>query len=441
VFGFRNNGNFVVDVLAVFTYGVLTCWRLRPERGPRAYFSPHFTGNNGLSLRPHSVSSDASGVFEAEPISDGIIEVFNSKEIKQVTIRNFIVALAVGVFVCACTVGSAQGQSCLHEPNGNACYKIFGFVQGQTYIPAGAACYCGPAVPLGETDCWVPLCSRHAANTCPWCGGQPISFATGNTFIGQQDIKISGLGSGLTLARTWNSTLRPSLSSVGLFGPNWRSTYEERIYVDDDNTVAYARGDGSVWNFVSGASQSFTPVPPANALGTFMPIAPGNVTAALFQAYAAWTLIFQNGEQRVFDGTSGKLLSITDRNGNTTQLTYDSSYRLVTVTDPASRHLYFSYGNLTGYLVTDVTSDVGVSLSYSYDGQGRLTQYTKPDNTTVSFQYTNPNPTLITAVLDSSGKVLESHTYDTQGRGLTSSRAGGVEAVTITYPTGSLALP
>jgi YD repeat-containing protein len=266
-------------------------------------------------------------------------------------------------------------------------------------------------------------------------------LANGNTFIAEQDIRIPGLGGGLTLVRTWNSLLRLSLSSVGLFGPDWRSTYEEHIYVDDDSTIAYARGDGSVWNFVSGASGTFSPVPPANALFTFRPVAPANTTASLFYSATNWTLTFQNGEQRVFDGKSGNLLSIIDRNGNTTQLSYDASYRLVTVTDPASRHLYFSYASPTSYLVTAVTSDVGVSLSYSYDTQGRLIQYTKPDRTTVSFQYNDPNPTLITAVLDANGKVLESHTYDSQARGLTSSRAGGVEAVTITYPAGSLAVP
>lgn len=143
----------------------------------------------------------------------------------------------------------------------------------------------------------------------------------------------------------------------------------------------------------------------------------------------------------MFDGTSGRLLSITDRNGNTTQLTYDASYRLISVTDPASRHLYFSYAGPTSYLVTGVSSDVGISLSYSYDGQGRLIQYTKPDKTTVSFQYNDPNPSLITAVLDSTGKVLESHTYDSLGRGLTSSRAGGVEAVTVTYPPATYYAP
>jgi YD repeat-containing protein len=79
-----------------------------------------------------------------------------------------------------------------------------------------------------------------------------------------------------------------------------------------------------------------------------------------------------------------------------------------------------------------ITSDVGVATSYSYDNFGRLAQVTRPDLSTVSFQYdTNSR---ITAVLDSQGKLLESHTYDSSGRGLTSSRALGVDALTVSYP-------
>lgn len=142
-------------------------------------------------------------------------------------------------------------------------------------------------------------------------------------------------------------------------------------------------------------------------------------------------MTFKNGEQRLFDNISGNLIAIIDRNGNETQLTYDAVGRLVTVTDPASRHLYFSYGSQTSFLVTSVTSDFGVSASYSYDTQGRLNQVTEPDSSTLSFQYGANS--LISAVLDSNGKVLESHTYDSSGRGLTSSRANGVDAVTISY--------
>jgi YD repeat-containing protein len=56
-----------------------------------------------------------------------------------------------------------------------------------------------------------------------------------------------------------------------------------------------------------------------------------------------------------------------------------------------------------------------------------------PDLSTISFTYNGQS--LITAVTDSNGKILESHTYDAKGRGLTGARAGGVEAVTVSYPT------
>lgn len=347
--------------------------------------------------------------------------------------------LTIAVLACMRCVAVAQASP--------SCTLSVTYVVGSPALAPGLVCPLPANAYQGHTGtmaCYYPLCSKHCASCSAPAGGKPICLATGNTYISENDLRVPGLGNGLTLTRTWNSLLRPSLSNVGMFGPNWRSTYEERIYVDDDSTIAYARGDGSVWNFVMGASPTFTPVAPAHVYGTYTPVAPSNQTAALFYVNlptTTWILIFQNGEQRVFDGTSGNLLSIVDPNGNTTQLSYDASYRLVVVADPASRHLYFSYASATSYLVTSVTSDVGISLSYSYDNQGRLSQYTKPDNTTVSFQYNDANPNLITAVLDSNGKILESHTYDNQGRGLTSSRAGGVEAVTVTYPLGSLAIP
>jgi len=100
--------------------------------------------------------------------------------------------------------------------------------------------------------------------------------------------------------------------------------------------------------------------------------------------------------------------------------------------DGAPSHLYFTYASPGSFLVTGVTSDFGVSPSYAYDQMGRLTKVTKPDSTTVSFQYDSNG--YISSVLDNNGKVLESHTYDSTGRGLTSSRAGGAESITISYP-------
>lgn len=272
---------------------------------------------------------------------------------------------------------------------------------------------CAPAAGPQETACICATCSTGKA-------GDPISLASGDTYIRETDIRLSGLGGGLTLQRTWNS-LWPSTESAfqtGMFGPNWRSTYEEEVFLGSDNYMKYGRSDGSFWSFGYNGSGWST-------------VAPGNVSATLTQGTSYWTITFHDGEKRLFDNVSGKLIAIIDRNGNTTTLTYDDLGRLTTVTGPASRHLYFSYGTGSGSLVTSVTSDVGLSLSYSYDAQGRLTQYTKTDGTTVSFQYDSNS--LISSVTDQDGKVLESHTYDSSGRGLTSSRANGVDAVTLSY--------
>jgi YD repeat-containing protein len=233
------------------------------------------------------------------------------------------------------------------------------------------------------------------------------------------------LGGGLSLGRTWNSIWPASqiTNQVGWFGTRWKSNFDERVFLSSDHFVKYMRSDGSFWSFgLNSNGPGFDVVAPANEKAILVGSASGS----------AWTLTFQNGEKRTFDGTTGKLTAIIDRNGNTTQVAYDSSGRLVTVTDAAGRHLYFTYGSPTSLLVTGVSSDFGVSLSYSYDASGRLTQVVKPDLTTINYTYNSQS--LITSVTDSQGKVLESHTYDSQGRGLTGSQANGIGAVTISYP-------
>jgi YD repeat-containing protein len=258
---------------------------------------------------------------------------------------------------------------------------------------------------------------------CVRCG-QPINLTTGNTYIHQIDVTIPGLGGGLVLSRFWNS-LWPSTQNayqIGLFGPNWRSTYEERVFWGSDGTLKYSRADGSFWSFNLTNSSS----------QTLSVVAPKNEVATMTGGSTYWTLAQKSGEQRLFDNASGMLTAIIDRNGNTTQLSYDGLNRLVTVTDPAGRHLSFAYQGPSPNLVSGLTSDVGLALVYSYDAQGRLLQVTKPDHSTLNFEY-DPN-SFITAVKDAQGKILEAHTYDSQGRGLSSSRANGVESVSVSYP-------
>jgi len=282
----------------------------------------------------------------------------------------------------------------------------------------GPQCNCPPPPPSSPGSGPGP---GPSSPTTP-VSSLPVYLTSGNTYIEGTDLSLPGLGGGLSLRRQWISPwpAGEALLSVGIFGPIWRSTFEEKVFMSADNWLRYARGDGSFWAF--GYSH-----------GAWIVASPAPASATLSQTATNWLITFQSGEKRLFSLTTGQLTAIIDRNGNTTQIAYDSSNRVATVTDPASRHLYFNYGNTSWpNVVSSVTSDFGVTLSYSYDTSGRLVQITRPDLTTINYTYNAQSQ--ITQVTDSNGKVLESHTYDSSGRGLTASQANGVNAVTYSYP-------
>ncbi len=91
-------------------------------------------------------------------------------------------------------------------------------------------------------------------------GGKPISFASGNTYITETDVRVPGLSNGLTLVRTWNSywPAIESASKVGLFGPNWRSNFEERVFQGSDgysNTHAATAACGLLVSGIGGLTE------------------------------------------------------------------------------------------------------------------------------------------------------------------------------------------
>ncbi len=75
---------------------------------------------------------------------------------------------------------------------------------------------CAPGAGAQETACGP--CSHGVA-------GNPISLASGDTYIEENDVNLPGLSGGLILQRTWNS-LWPATQTayqIEMFGPNWRS--------------------------------------------------------------------------------------------------------------------------------------------------------------------------------------------------------------------------
>jgi YD repeat-containing protein len=378
----------------------------------------------------------------------------HSKAVRRIALRkgNVGLALLVLLLVLLSIYSQAQVNSCKAPVHCD--------IYSQWYVE------CIPVLPPNAYGCegngpFSAVCkipNTHCTpNFCPTCnettagsagsttavGGEPINLATGDTYVRQTDIALPGLGGGLTLTREWHSVVSPEVPQLGMFGHQWSSTFEESVFIGNDHMIKYSRGDASLRSYgfaYQWGSKGDTP--------TYYSAAPRDDGAkgVYFGTYLGidkpyWTLTSRNGETRRFDvqhanDSTFYLSTITDRNNNTVTLTRDDSNRLTGVTDAASRHLYFTYGNVMAggvsvSVVTNVTSDFGVSLSYEYDAMANLKKVIKPDNTFVTLEY---NPAgLLTAVKDSNGKLLESHTYDTTARGLTSSRAGGVESLTISY--------
>jgi len=86
-------------------------------------------------------------------------------------------------------------------------------------------------------------------------------------------------------------------------------------------------------------------------------------------------------------------------------------------------------------LIGSMSDSMGTIATYTHSFWGRLSAVTYPDGSKFTFaDMFLGNYVYLTSVKDALNNVLESHTYDGQGRALTSEIAGnGTERYTLTY--------
>ena len=248
---------------------------------------------------------------------------------------------------------------------------------------------------------------------CQISVGEPINVTNGNMYLSHSDYQLPSVGYGITTTRTYNS----GSQLIGLFGRGWSTAYDTSVVALDSNMLRLNRGDGRAVYFGR----------PSGSAGAFTPVI-GNFHAQLSQSGGGYTLVLRDGSVKQFN-SSGKLLSLTDRNGNTTTLTYGGNGFLSSVTDPFGRVLTFST-NATGW-VTSISDTMGTVATYTYGGSSQLLSVTYADNSAFNFSY--DGSLRLTAVTDALGNVVEAHSYDSQGRALTSEKHGGVERYTLSY--------
>jgi RHS repeat-associated protein len=204
----------------------------------------------------------------------------------------------------------------------------------------------------------------------PTCG-EDVNCATGNLSKTQTDFAIGGRGAGLDLTRTYNSQAAAE-NVKGVFGYGWANSFSDHLTVEKTSQKATLhQADGSAVAFKEGTGGAYT--------------APAWSQDVLSGSEASgYTLTLKDQTVYKFAGATGRLETVTDRNGNATTVEYDETGRLKAISDPAGRKITLKY-NAEG-LVESAEDPMKHAVTYTY-ASGNLATVTQPAETALRWQF------------------------------------------------------
>jgi YD repeat-containing protein len=228
-----------------------------------------------------------------------------------------------------------------------------------------------------------PSTPGHPHPTC----GKPVSCATGNESETQTDFAIGGRGVGLDLTRTYNSQAGAE-GVKGAFGYGWSSSFSDHLVIEKTTKKAtLVQASGSTVPFTEGSGEAFTaPVWTQDTLSG--------------SEGTGYTVTLADQIKYKFAGTTGRLESVTDRDGNATTLTYNSEGHLEAITDPVGRKIKLKY-NSEG-LVESAEDPMGHVVKYTYES-GNLKSVTQPAESSLRWQFKYDGSHQLTEVIDGRG--------------------------------------
>ncbi len=224
----------------------------------------------------------------------------------------------------------------------------------------------------------------------------PVNMLTGNLIHNERDISIRGRGGLPIVFERWYNS---SGAKDGPLGYGWTHSFNHfiRFYGVESGVAKLGWNDGTGGErFFSTANQtsgniavgaSFTP--PTGIYATVERLAAGTyrITERSGMKY-----VFESVNAGATDtGLKARLLSITDRNGNTLTLTYSASCgnNLCSVTDALGRSLTFTY---SGAHIATIADWSGRQWQYTVDANNDLTAFKNPlavagSQAPVAYQY------------------------------------------------------
>jgi RHS repeat-associated protein len=203
----------------------------------------------------------------------------------------------------------------------------------------------------------------------------------------QTDLAVGGRGVGLDLTRSYSSQ-RAAAGEQGIFGYGWSSSFTDHLVLEPGLHLAtLTSASGNTVSFTEGSEGSFT--------------SPASSQDKLHGTpESGYTLTLPDQTKYKFSGSSGRLESVTDRDGNETTLTYNEAGQLTTITDPAGRKIKLAY-NSEG-LVESAEDPMGHLVNYTYEA-GNLKSVTQPGEAGLRWQFAYNSEHEMTQMVDGRG--------------------------------------
>ena len=229
--------------------------------------------------------------------------------------------------------------------------------------------------------------------------GEPVNTQSGNYFYQHTDLIIPGRGSSVTLSRAYNALA----SYAGPLGSNWTHNYNV-ILGDAGQSVSITWGDGHADYYILSA-------------GVYLP-PPGLYDALIMNSDGTYLLTRKDRTQYIFS-SSGKLTSITDKNGNSIALTYGASGNLAQVTDTMGRVLTLTYDKSNR--ITTIVDPIGRKESLKYSSANDLVSVTDFLRGVTTFAYDDAHH--VTSIILPGRIPLLTNAYDASGRVISQTNA------------------
>lgn len=236
-----------------------------------------------------------------------------------------------------------------------------------------------------------PPCPDCDPQGPPQKAGKPVTLALGMELSSVVDLQIDGVMP-ITIGRVYNPwnhfvnnvQLQPS------FGHGWYASYDVGIYGVGAALRVVMPGNGRI---------DFQP----NGSGDW--VAPEDLRfggARLTTRNGGLEMVFKDGRvwRFTYYGLSYLLTQQLDGKGNSLRIERNGAGRPTTITAPG-RSVAIGIGS-NGY-IEGVRDELGRSVRYAYNAEGRLAQVTAPDGGVTGYSYVKPPPPRLLSVSGTGG--------------------------------------